>query len=142
MASTTIRDRIADRLARAYDGQALSDLRDEHAGPHIEAADAVLATLEDVEVSVYRITLLPPSHPMHAFAAVSVRLCDSGRWQVDRLGYRLDSGGRWEHAAKRSAEWVAEREFSLDEALTLARAAAPHVSIGDSTVGALVEDKP
>jgi hypothetical protein len=40
-----IRDQIADTLARTYDGHALADLRDEHAEPHLEAADAVLAIL-------------------------------------------------------------------------------------------------
>jgi len=38
-------DAIADVLARAYDGQPLTDLRDEHAALHREAADAVLEAL-------------------------------------------------------------------------------------------------
>ncbi|MFI1408832.1 hypothetical protein ACH4Y0_02665 [Streptomyces sp. NPDC020707] len=37
-----MRARIADVLARTYDGQALADLRDEHAEAHLEAAEAVL----------------------------------------------------------------------------------------------------
>lgn len=144
MADTThaqeaLRDRVADTLARAYDGQPLAELRDEHASLHAEAADAVLDCLGlEAEVSAYRIALLPPGHPMRTFAAITVRLCDSGRWQVDRLGYRLDSAGRWEHAARQSPEWHAEREFSLGAALTLARTAALHVRVGDSTVGALI----
>lgn len=39
----TDRDRIADVLARHYDGSALADLRDEHAAHHREAADRLLA---------------------------------------------------------------------------------------------------
>jgi hypothetical protein len=39
------REQIADVLARTYDGQPLGDMRDEHAALHLEAADAVLATL-------------------------------------------------------------------------------------------------
>lgn len=121
-----VRDRIADILARTYDGQALADLRDEHAEPHLEAAGAVLAGLGDgVEVSSYRIALLPAGHLMRSFAAVTVRLCDSGRWQVDRLGFLLGADGRWEQGAKRPPKWREEREFDLETALRLARAAAP-----------------
>jgi hypothetical protein len=45
-AQTTLRDQIADVLARTYDGQPLDELRDEHAELHREAADAVAAALE------------------------------------------------------------------------------------------------
>ncbi|MHC3450781.1 hypothetical protein [Streptomyces prasinus] len=38
-------DAIADALARAYDGQPLADLRDEHAALHLEAAVAVYDAL-------------------------------------------------------------------------------------------------
>lgn len=38
------RDRIADVLARAYDGTPLAELRDEHAAHHRKAADLLLAT--------------------------------------------------------------------------------------------------
>jgi hypothetical protein len=133
------RDRIADTLARTYDGQPLDDMRDEHAALHIEAADAVLGAADsDVEVSSYRIALLPAGHPMQSFAAVTVRLCDSGLWQVDRLGFLLDADGRWEQATRRSRDWRAAREFDLPTALRLARAAAPVVRVGDSTVEALI----
>lgn len=40
-----LRGRIADALARHYDGQQLTDLREEQAAHHTEAADAVLAVL-------------------------------------------------------------------------------------------------
>ncbi|NEB70340.1 hypothetical protein G3I39_25265 [Streptomyces fulvissimus] len=133
------RDQIADTLARTYDGQPLGDMRDEHAALHVEAADAVLGALAaDVEVSAYRIALLPVGHPMRAFAAITVRLCDSGLWQIDRLGFLLDADGRWEHPTRRSREWCAAREFDLETALRLARAAAPAIRVGDSTVGALI----
>jgi hypothetical protein len=39
------REQIADILARTYDGQPLTDLRDEHAALHLEAADALLDQL-------------------------------------------------------------------------------------------------
>lgn len=135
------RDQIADTLAWAYDGQPLEGMRDEHAALHVEAADAVLVALAaDVEVSAYRIALLPVGHPMRSFAAITVRLCDSGRWQIDRLGFLLDADGRWEHPTRRSREWWAAREFDLETALRLARAAAPAIRVGDSTVGALIGD--
>lgn len=35
------REQLADILARTYDGVPLTDLRDEHATHHLEAADAV-----------------------------------------------------------------------------------------------------
>lgn len=130
---------IADVLARTYDGQPLTEMRDEHAAAHIEAAEAVLATLPtEVEVAAYRVALLPRGHPMRDFSAITVRLCESGRWQIDRLGFLLDAEGRWEHAAKRSPEWRAEREFDLDTALHLARDAARQVRVGDVSVGSLL----
>jgi hypothetical protein len=131
MADTDLsrRDQIADILARAYDGQPLADLRDEHAESHLDAADAVMAGLaDDIEVSSYRIVLLPAGHPMRGFASVTVRLCDSGRWQIDRLGFLLDADGRWEQGAKRPPKWRGEREFDLETALRLARAAAPVIA--------------
>ncbi|MGW2116026.1 hypothetical protein [Streptomyces zhihengii] len=139
---TITRDQIADTLARTYDGQPLEDMRDEHAALHVEAADAVLVALAaDVEVSSYRIALLPAGHPMRSFAAITVRLCDSGRWQIDRLGFLLDADGRWEQGTRRSSEWRAAREFDLDAALRMARAAAPAIRVGESTVGTLIGDK-
>lgn len=41
------REALADVLARAYDGQPLDQLRDEHAAHHLEAADRVLEALHD-----------------------------------------------------------------------------------------------
>jgi hypothetical protein len=41
------REKIADVLARTYDGQPLSQLRDEHAALHLEAADALLARMRE-----------------------------------------------------------------------------------------------
>lgn len=49
---TGLRDRIADALARHYDGQHLAELREEHAAHHTEAADAVLAVLPDQQAAI------------------------------------------------------------------------------------------
>lgn len=138
----TLRDQIADTLARSYDGIPLAELRDEHADHHLEAADAVLARLTGIEVGVYRVALLPASHPMRDFAAISVRLSTSGRWQIDRLGFLLGADGRWEHGAKRPKEWRAEREFDLPTALAMARQAARHIRIEDATVGDVLDASP
>jgi hypothetical protein len=43
------RDQVADALARSYDGQPLTGLRDEHAALHRDAADAVLAAISGEE---------------------------------------------------------------------------------------------
>jgi hypothetical protein len=143
MSETTLSGYVADALARTYDGQPLTDLRDEHAELHREAAGAVLSALgTDVEIGSFRVVLLPAGHPMRDFSAITVRLCSSGRWQVDRLGFLLDAAGRWEQGTKRSPEWRAEREFSLSEAVRLARAAAPSVAIDGSTVGAILSATP
>lgn len=138
MTSPTIHARIADTLARTYDGQPLDDLRDEHAEHHQEAATAVLGALDGLEVGVYRIALLPAGHPMREFAAVSVRLRTSGRWQIDRLGFLLGFDGRWEQGTARASEWHAEREYDLATALDMARMAAPGIRVGDATVGELL----
>lgn len=137
-----LRDQIADTLARSYDGTPLADLREEHAEHHQEAASAVLADLGGLEVGVYRVALLPAGHPMREFAAISVRLRDSGRWQVDRLGFLLGADGRWEQGARRTPEWHVEREYGLSTALTMARQAAPHIRVGDVTVGDLLQEAP
>ena len=77
---------------------------------------------------------------MRSFASITVRLCDSGRWQIHRIGFLLDADGRWEQGVKRSPEWRAAHEFDLDTALRLARAAAPPVRVGETTVKAIVGD--
>ncbi|GHB91661.1 hypothetical protein GCM10010306_103600 [Streptomyces umbrinus] len=46
------RHRVADILARAYDGRPLDELREEHAAPHLEAANALLATPHAVPTSM------------------------------------------------------------------------------------------
>ena len=43
------REELADILARTYDGVPLTDLRDEHAALHLEAADRVLEALTHKE---------------------------------------------------------------------------------------------
>lgn len=47
------RRRVADVLARTYDGRPLDDLREEHAAHHLQAADAVLAVREDARPAVH-----------------------------------------------------------------------------------------
>lgn len=42
---TSTRDRLADTLARHYDGQPLAELREEHAAPHLEAATKLLPVI-------------------------------------------------------------------------------------------------
>lgn len=42
---TQLQECVADALARAYDGQPLADMRDEHAVLHMEAAEAVIRAL-------------------------------------------------------------------------------------------------
>ena len=44
-----LRERIADALARTYEGQPLADLRDEHAADHQEAAEAVMQILSRMD---------------------------------------------------------------------------------------------
>jgi len=44
--TTDDRRRIADVLARHYDGQPLDELREEHAAHHLEAADRLIADAE------------------------------------------------------------------------------------------------
>ncbi|MFI1408848.1 hypothetical protein ACH4Y0_02745 [Streptomyces sp. NPDC020707] len=45
------RRRVADILARAYDGRPLDELCEEHAAPHLEAANALLAAPHVVHTS-------------------------------------------------------------------------------------------
>jgi hypothetical protein len=54
-ASTPTVDRIADILARAYDGKPVDQLRDEHAEPHREAAAAVVAEVSQLQAQVDRV---------------------------------------------------------------------------------------
>ncbi|WP_413808146.1 hypothetical protein [Streptomyces sp. OE57] len=47
------RRRVADVLARFYDGRPLDELREEHAAHHLQAADALLATRQAAPAIVH-----------------------------------------------------------------------------------------
>jgi hypothetical protein len=76
------REQIADILARTYDGQPLADLRDEHAAPHLEAADAVLAEADIPAADASRSTQPVIEHALTVYFDGNA---DLARTLIDRL---------------------------------------------------------
>ncbi|MFD8316134.1 hypothetical protein [Kitasatospora purpeofusca] len=75
----------------------------------------------------YAVTCLPDGHPWQADLTLSVEQRDGG-WIVLHGFRTLSRDGTWD-LTEDGAAWSAQHRFELDQALELARAAAPHVLV-------------
>ncbi|WP_411092286.1 hypothetical protein [Streptomyces sp. 049-1] len=117
---TSSRDRLADHLARHYDGQPLEDLREERAGRHLEAATNLLPAIGDAprpsrfhatpaDVDAYLRTLLAEDVYLRfqqaiGYAALAEATEDAAtvRAQADNDGlYNADWREGWDDAIQR-----------------------------------------
>lgn len=84
----------------------------------------------------YTITCLPEdNYDGHAWN-ITVEWRGAGLWAVKRNVHCLGRDGEWSHEhipGEREDEWLAEHRFPLDEALRLAKEAAPHVIVNGMT---------
>ncbi len=87
------------------------------------------ATATPVE---YAVSCLPVDHPAARYLTIKVAYRGLGLWAVTRDHECLNSAGEWDYepsASGREDDWLAGHRFALDEALRLAREAAPHLSV-------------
>lgn len=91
-----------------------------------------------VQATRYTVNCIPEgtSPDGHVFA-ITVEWRGRDRWAVTRHSMCLDNEGNWDYEmrpSEREDDWLATHRFSLDEALELAKAEAPHVTVNGFTV--------
>lgn len=85
---------------------------------------------------VYEVGVLPLDHDdAHSFR-ITVEWRGGESWAVLHMRYCLGVDGEWDweaHPSERSDDWLAAHRFPLDEALRLAREAAPGIRVNGRT---------
>jgi hypothetical protein len=90
-----------------------------------------------VRPTEYTVNCLPEEDLEGHIFAIAVAYRGRGLWAVLRHGRCLGAGGAWDHEmqpSSREDDWLTTHRFSLNEALTLAKAAAPNVTVNGFTV--------
>lgn len=78
----------------------------------------------------YEVSILPEGDINRSVFTITVQYRGDGRWAITRHGSCLGADGTWDFGVKeydRGDVWLDDHRFCLDDALRLARAAAPHV---------------
>lgn len=86
--------------------------------------------------TTYTVTCLPGETPDRSSWNITVEYRGRGLWAVTRWKNCLGRDGEWDYEhipSEREDEWLAEHRFPLEEALELAKAAAPHVVVNGMT---------
>jgi hypothetical protein len=92
-----------------------------------------------VRVTTYTVTCLPPDTPDAEAWQITVERRSRDMWAIRQRSWFLTSGGRWEVAGEREdGGWLTEHHFPLNEAIELAKRAAPHVIVSGLTPAALL----
>lgn len=90
----------------------------------------------NVTATTYTVSVLPDDNIDHDTYAITVEARGNGLWAVLRHRWCLGSDGEWEFEpipSERTDEWLASHRFPLDEAVELARRAAPKVRVNGMT---------
>lgn len=85
----------------------------------------------EVRATEYQVSVVPEDHELYETLVVTVQW-RSPRWAVLRRRWCLGVDGVWDLEmipSERSAEWIRRHRFDLDQALELAKAAAPAVTV-------------
>lgn len=112
------------------------------------AEEAAFAPPAQVQATCYLVSCLPEGQEDRYLFALQVEYRGSSRWAVTRHGKCLNRDGTWDwesRPSEREDEWLAEHRFDLDTAMTLAKAAAPLVTVNGFTVADVLrrqEDRP
>jgi hypothetical protein len=76
---------------------------------------------------------------------IKVEWRGKGRWAVVKRGHWcLSTDGEWDLESipsERTDEWLSTHRFDLDTALTLAKEAAPHVTVNGWTVARVIAEE-
>lgn len=89
-----------------------------------------------VQPITYAVSCLPDSSEAHLWT-IEVAYRGNDLWAALRHGWCLDAAGRWDYEplpSSRTPEWLAEHRFPLEEALRLAKVAAPLLEVNGITV--------
>lgn len=133
-------DEMVAAFERAVDFAA-SDEVTIHRRAYRAGLAAVLALVErDYPATEYTVCDLPEDDINHSAFAVKVAYRGRGLWAVTRHRYCLSRTGEWHYESmpsERTDEWLTEHRFYRDEALRLAREAAPTVRVNGMTVADL-----
>jgi hypothetical protein len=97
-----------------------------------------------VAVTEYTVSCLPEDHRERHSFTINVEWRGPGDvWAVTHLSMCLDSDGEWDYemsSSNRTAEWKATHRFPLDQALALAKAKAPAMTVNGWTVEAVLRE--
>ncbi len=95
-------------------------------------------TTVDVRPTRYEVTCLPLYHPDYDAYRVVVEDCGSGIWVIRHDRFCLAHNGEWEvEPAVDSNGWLGGHGYDRDDALRLAKAAAPNVVVDGRTAAAV-----
>lgn len=82
--------------------------------------------------TTYTVTCLPEETPDASSWNITVEWRGNGQWAVKHWSECLSRSGAWDYEmrpSERDDEWLAEHRFTLEEALALAKAAAPDIVV-------------
>jgi hypothetical protein len=102
-------------------------------GEHVPNTTTAVTT----RPTTYTVSALPEDDINADLFAITVEYRGRGLWAVKRLSQCLAADGSWSYEptpSGREDDWLAEHRFSREEALRLAEAAAPGVTVNGITV--------
>jgi hypothetical protein len=93
-----------------------------------------------VRVTEYTVSVLPEEDINASAYAITVAYRGRGLWAVLLRSFCLGRDGEWdfEMLPSRTDEWLAEHRFTDVEALVLAKAEAPRISVNGRTAAELL----
>lgn len=99
-------------------------------------ADEATSTQATAEATTWTVSLLPEASINHHSFAITVEKRGPGSWAVLHYRWCLGADGEWEfepQQSDRDDEWIASHRFPLEQAIELAKAAAPDVEVNGLT---------
>ncbi len=90
-----------------------------------------------VRATRYEVSCLPPDNINAHHFSITVEWRGRDRWAVCRFKECLGTDGEWDYepmSSSREDDWLATHRFGLDEALELAKTAAPLMTVNGLTV--------
>jgi hypothetical protein len=95
--------------------------------------------------ATYEVSCLPRGHRDRGYLLLTVEYRGKDLWGVFNGRQCLGTDGLWEwepQPSSREDDWLATHRFPLDEALRLAREAAPHLTVNGYTLADILERHP
>jgi hypothetical protein len=122
---------VLSTLVEAIKPMNLAELRAHLKDPIMSAAIEPSPANPVARPSAYTVTCLPADEPDASSWDITVEERENGLWAAKWRGATLGRDGTWDWNGITVRElrdaWIAEHWFPLDEALRLAKKAAPHI---------------